>query len=456
MLSSTRTTLDRRRNPSARRALIWLLGLLIVCSAGAAGAVPQLLLSKPAKATTEVAGNPAADRAARDQVATSLRATDGLEAVIPSVSNGIVTLDGLVRSEQQRKAAAAIAARVPGVVKVDNQIQLHTNLSTRLRAAFDLMVAKLIQLLVATPLLLVAIVIVLLASWIGGFFATRLHWLRIKSTNPYMDGLLRRVVRGVATLIGVLIALDLLGATSLVGAVLGSAGVVGLVVGFAFRDIAENYVSGVLLSLRRPFSPGDHVMIDTREGKIVSLSSRATVLMTMDGNELRIPNAMVFKSTVLNYSQNPKRRFEFTMTIDASESIGKSQELGLTQIAEVPGVLEDPAPSSVVQDFTPAGSVLRFFGWVDQRKTDLGKSRGEAIRAVKAAYANAGIDLPQTTYNIVSRRASGEEAAPPKETESARSANADTSINRDIDTQLAAAQRAVADENLLKPGETKP
>lgn len=233
MLSSTRTTLDRRRNPSARRALIWLLGLLIVCSAGAAGAVPQLLLSKPAKATTEVAGNPAADRAARDQVATSLRATDGLEAVIPSVSNGIVTLDGLVRSEQQRKAAAAIAARVPGVVKVDNQIQLHTNLSTRLRAAFDLMVAKLIQLLVATPLLLVAIVIVLLASWIGGFFATRLHWLRIKSTNPYMDGLLRRVVRGVATLIGVLIALDLLGATSLVGAVLGSAGVVGLVVGFA-------------------------------------------------------------------------------------------------------------------------------------------------------------------------------------------------------------------------------
>lgn len=446
-----------RHNASARRALIWLLGLLIACSAGAAGAVPQLLLSKPAKASTEVASDPVADRAVRDQVATSLRATDGLEAVIPSVRNGIVTLDGLVRNEQERKAAVAIAARVHGIVKVENKIELHTSLSTRLHAGFDLMVAKLIRVLVALPMLLVAIVIVLLASWIGGFFATRLHWLRIKSNNPYMDGLLRRVVRGVAILIGMLIALDLLGATSLVGAVLGSAGVVGLVVGFAFRDIAENYVSGVLLSLRRPFSPGDHVMIDTREGKIVSLSSRATVLITMDGNELRIPNAMVFKSTVLNYSQNPKRRFEFTMTIDVSESIGKSQELGLEQVAKVPGVLDDPAPSSVVQDFTPAGIVLRFFGWVDQRTTDLGKSRGEAIRAVKAAYASAEIDPPQTTYNIISRRASGEEAVPPpKESESTGTANADTSVNRDIDTQLAAAQRAGAEENLLKPGETKP
>jgi len=457
MHRSFQTALIGARKPF-RQPLAWLLFLVLACSAGAAWSLPAVLLSKPAKdaAAATAATDPAADRTARDQLATRLREAGGLEAVIPSVTNGVVTLDGIVRGEQQRKAAAAIAASVPGIVKVDNRIELHTSLSTRLRAAFDLMVAKLIHLLVATPLLLVAVAIVLLASWIGGFFANRLHWLRIKSSNPYMDDLLRRVVQGIAVLIGILIALDLLGAASLVGAVLGSAGVVGLVVGFAFRDIAENYVSGVLLSLRRPFSPGDHVMIDTREGKVVSLSSRATVLMTMDGNELLIPNAMVFKSVMLNYSQNPKRRFEFTMTIDVSESIGKSQELGLAEIAKVPGVLDDPAPSSVVQDFTPAGIVLRFFGWVDQRASDLGKSRGEAIRAVKAAYANAGIDPPQTTYNIISRRASGEEPAPPKENESAHTANADTSVNRDIDPQLAAAQRAGADEDLLKPGEGKP
>lgn len=447
-------TAPDRRNP-VPRPLIWLLGLLIACGAGAAWSLPTALLSKPAKTPAAAVGDPLADRAARDRLTTDLRSVDGLQAVVPSVGNGVATLEGIVRSEPQRKAAAAIAARIPGVTKVDNRIELHTSLWSRLRAAFDLIVAKLIVLLAATPLLLVAIVIVVLASWVGGFFAKRLQWLRIKSSNPYMDDLLRRIVKGIAIMIGVLVALDLLGATSLVGAVLGSAGVVGLVVGFAFRDIAENYVSGVLLSLRRPFSPGDHVMIDTREGKVVSLSSRATVLMTLDGNELLIPNAMVFKSVMLNYSHNPKRRFEFTVTIDVSESIGKSAELALAQIVKVPGVLDDPAPSSVVKEFAPSGIVLQFFGWVDQREADLGKSRGEAIRLVKAAFAKAGIDPPQTTYNIVSRRASGEEPAPAKEHESTRGAQADTSVNRDIDMQLAAAQRA-DDKNLLDSGETKP
>ena len=80
------------------------------------------------------------------------------------------------------------------------------------------------------------------------------------------------------TLIGILIALDLLGASSLVGAVLGSAGVIGLVLGFAFKDIAENYIAGILLSLRRPFAPGDHVVVDrVHEGKVVALTSRTTL-----------------------------------------------------------------------------------------------------------------------------------------------------------------------------------
>ncbi|TWI04521.1 small-conductance mechanosensitive channel [Luteimonas cucumeris] len=446
------------RPPRLRQSLIWLLCLLIACGSASAWAVPALLLAKQAKpaASASVETDPAADGEARDRIAARLREVDGLQAVIPSVSNGAATLDGLVRSEQMRKAAATIAAGTPGITKVDNRIEVHTPVSTRLRAAWDLILAKMIRLLAALPLLVVAIVIVLLASWIGGFLSRRLHWLRIKSRNPYMDGLLRRVVQTIALLIGVLIALDLLGATSLVGAVLGSAGVIGLVVGFAFRDIAENYVSGVLLSLRRPFAPGDHVMIDNREGKVVALSSRNTVLMTMDGNELRIPNAMVFKSIVLNYSQNPQRRFEFTITIDAAESIGRSQDLALLQIAKVPGVLEEPAPSSVVQDFAPTGIVLRFFGWVDQRETDLGKSRGEAIRLVKAAFADAGIAAPQTTYNIVSTRKSVDADEPRKHRESTRVSNADTSVNRDIDTQLAAAQRAGVDEDLLEAGGPKP
>ena len=176
----------------------------------------------------------------------------------------------------------------------------------------------------------------------------------------------------------VVLALDLLNATP--GSVRYSVRPEwSLVLGFAFKDIAENYVAGILLSLRQPFSPGDHVVIDGNEGKVVALLSRTTMLMTMDGNELRLPNALVFKAILLNYSRNPKRRFDFSITIDSGSSISESQVLAMEQVGGVEGVLQDPGPSWTVQEFGPTGIVLRFFGWVNQLDSDLGKVSSEAI-----------------------------------------------------------------------------
>src|SRR3546814_3857998 len=111
-----------------------------------------------------------------------------------------------------------------------------------------------------------------------------------------MDGLFLRSVRVFVCLIGLLLALNLLGLAALMGAVLGSAGVIGLALGFAFKDIAENYIAGVLLSVRKPFSPGELLAIENYQGKVVALTSRTTILMTLDGNQLQLPNALVFKS----------------------------------------------------------------------------------------------------------------------------------------------------------------
>ncbi|HVR80510.1 MAG TPA: mechanosensitive ion channel family protein [Luteimonas sp.] len=346
--------------------------------------------------------------------------------------------------------AIAAATAIPNPQR-DDTLTLDSDLHARFHTALVQVEIKLLQLVAAAPLLLVAVLIVLLATWLGGVLSRRTNWLRLRSRNPYMDGLVRRIVQTLMLLAGVLVALDLLGATSLVGAVLGSAGVVGLVLGFAFKDIAENYVSGILLSLRRPFSPGDHVMIDTREGKVVALDSRATTLMTLDGSQLRLPNAMVFKSVILNYSHNPKRRFEFAVTIDPAESIRQSQEIGLGEIAKVHGVLADPAPSSLVHEFTPAGIALRFFGWVDQHESDLGKARSEAIRLVKAAYARAGIDPPHTVYHIVTSRAASSRDDTPEPAHD-EATQVDTSVNHDIDAQLQAERRARDDDNLLESG----
>lgn len=327
------------------------------------------------------------------------------------------------------------------------------HLSDCLDAMFETAREAGLSLLRKIPLLILATLVLLLAHWISRFGGNRLHLLKIRSENPYMSGLLRTVIRTAIMLIGVLIALDLLGMTSVVGAVLGSAGVVGLVLGFAFREIAENYIAGILLSVRRPFEPGDHVVIENREGKVMAVNSRATVLMTMDGGQLQLPNSLVFKSVVLNYSRNPKRRFDFSMLIDGSQSIRRSQTLAMDAIAQIEGVLDDPAPAWIVVEYGAAGIQLRFFGWVNQHETDMGKVRSEAIRRVKAAFAEAEIEAPRTTYHVVTTRGAHEEEAAD---EPLNHGIVDTSVNRDIDVQIAESKQNTGGRNLLDPQNSAP
>ena len=421
--------------------LVALLLMAAVCGTPAFAAAQ----SGPRLAMPVASGEAATSR----QLDHRLRSVDALHDVTASVSGKTARLDGKVVDAGDRQLAGQIAGQVSGVTRVDNRIQVSTKLGDRFEAAWNAVTDKLLRLLAATPLLLLAIAIVLLAAWLGRVVSNRMQWLRrFRSPNPYMDGLVRGIVSSLILLAGILVALDLLGATSLVGAVLGSAGVVGLVLGFAFKDIAENYIAGILLSLRRPFSPGDHVQIENREGKVVALTSRSTLLMTLDGNQLSLPNALVFKAVILNYSHNPRRRFDFNVTIDAAESIRQAQTLAISEIGKVEGVLDDPKPSWLVHEYTPAGIVLRFFGWVDQHDSDLGKVRSEAIRVVKAAYVRGAIEGPRSTSHVILQREPG--ASESNKTEPGHDrALSDTSVNRDIDQQLAAAQDASEDDNLL-------
>jgi len=369
-----------------------------------------------------------------------------LQQVTVGVNAGSVTLGGEVVEEADRERAANLAKQVDGVAEVVNKIGISAALQPRINAALDQVKTRVLRLVGAIPLLVVAIAIVWLAVLFGRALAHRpMAWLRRRHDNPYLEALVRRLVQTVAVILGLVLALNLLGATALVGAVLGSAGVIGLVIGFAFKDIAENYMAGILLSLRRPFAPDDHLLVDRYEGKVIALTSRATLLMTLDGNQLSLPNALVFKSVVLNYTANARRRFEFVLPIDPAQSIRDAREMGLAAIAQVDGVLADPAPSCVIDGYAAKGLDLRYYGWIDQRRNDLGRTRSEALRAVKTVFGAADVHGPEA---VVYRREdnTGPVAIPPIDEPCG-----DTSVNTDIDDQLAAAQRAHDDENLASP-----
>jgi small-conductance mechanosensitive channel len=423
--------------PAHARALQDDAGALAAASVAARSEAPAAPDAHEVQA--EVRAGERADARIATAVAARLLRQPSLQRVTVAVNGGVVTLGGEVVADADRKLAADVAGKVDGVAQVVNQVGIDADLHTRLGAAFDQVQGKLLRVVVALPLLLVAIAIVWFAAWFGRRVGRwPLRWLRGHGDNPYMDGLVRRVVQTAVVIVGLVLALNLLGATALVGAVLGSAGVVGLVVGFAFKDIAENYMAGVLLSLRRPFAPDDHLLIDRYEGKVIALTSRATLLMTLDGNQVSLPNSLVFKSVVTNYTANPKRRFDFALPVDTAESVGRARDLGLGAISRVDGVLADPAPSFAVDGYSAKGLDLRFFGWVDQRSNDVGKVRTEALREVRGAFAEAGVHGPETVrYRAPDAPVHKDPAG-------------DTSVNRDIDAQLAAAQRA-SDDDMLNP-----
>ncbi len=324
----------------------------------------------------------------------------GLQQVEVHVSSGVVTLQGSVASPSEAAQAEAIAARVAGVVTVQNALERDLDVRTNVAPAFARFQQEMRGLVQGLPLLGVALGVAALIGLIGHGLAgiSRLwDWL---TPNAFLAELAASSARVVFIVLGAVVGLEILGATALLGAVLGGAGVIGIALGFAVRDTVDNYVSSLMLSLRQPFRANDHVVIGGEEGRVIRLTSRATVLMTLDGNHLRIPNAMVFKAVILNYTRNPERRFEFDLGIGAEEDGLEAIGLGLGALNALPFVLADPEASAVIVDVGDSNIVLRFYGWVDQRKTDFLKGRSRSIHAVKAAFEAGGFSLPEPIYRL--------------------------------------------------------
>ncbi len=250
------------------------------------------------------------------------------------------------------------------------------------------------------PLLIAAALLVVLFAWIAGWVGRWRKPYERLSSNAFVRDLVRNVARLAVFTIGLLLALELLDVTALVGAVLGAAGVMGIAVGFAFRDVGENFLASVLLSVRQPFGPSDHVVIGGHEGKILRLTTRSTWLMTLDGNHLRLPNATVFKAPILNYSRSPLRRFDFAVGVGVEEDLARAQELGVETLDALPGVLAEPEAFARVEELAASSVVVRFYAWVDQRQHEFGAVRSRALIAVKSALEEVGMDLPEPIYRV--------------------------------------------------------
>jgi small conductance mechanosensitive channel len=171
-------------------------------------------------------------------------------------------------------------------------------------------------------------------------------------------------------------------------------GVVGFTVGFALKDISENFVAGLLLLLQRPFELGDVVHIDDFRGRVTDVNLRATEIETLDGHNVILPNGMVYTSPITNYTRTSLARIGLDVGVAYASDLDAVRETALSAIRGVPGVLADPEPYVVFHTFADSAINFTLFYWIDNRETAQFQASDLALPAVKRAFEDAGIEIP--------------------------------------------------------------
>ena len=186
--------------------------------------------------------------------------------------------------------------------------------------------------------------------------------------------------------------------TSLISAL----GVGGIAIGFAFKDIFQNFLAGVLLLLTEPFQIGDQIKYKDFEGTVEDIQTRATTIKTYDGRRVIIPNAELFTNAVTVNTAYDKRRLQYDVGIGYGDDIAQARQLILEALREVEGVLADPGPEALVMDLAESSVNIRARWWINPpRQADVLDAQDKVLEAIKNKLSAHGIDLPYPTRQIL-------------------------------------------------------
>lgn len=241
--------------------------------------------------------------------------------------------------------------------------------------------------------LLVVLVFVLIAKIVrrimGRVLATVVH-------NPQVARLLQTVVYVSIVTIGVFVALSVLNLDDAVTSLLAGVGILGLALGFAFQDIAANFVSGILLAIRRPFQEGDLIDSGGITGTVQEVNLRSTIIRQFDGQIVYVPNKDVFGGAIRNLYGSGDRRVDILCGVSYNDDLDKAKRVALAAMKQVPNRDESQEPAFFYTGF--GGSSIDFVvNFWTKNSGDHGaflQAQSDAIIALKKAFDEAGVDIP--------------------------------------------------------------
>lgn len=246
--------------------------------------------------------------------------------------------------------------------------------------------------------LAIFVVLIFIASPVASFVLKPFHFM---TASPLLRSVMRRTVSIFIILLGAYIFLKMAGLTEFAVAIVSGTGLIGLILGFAFRDIAENFISSLLLTVQRPFRIGDVVEITGYTGVVQKVTARATTLVDFDGNHIQLPNATVYKGIIKNLTANPNMRGHFVIGVGYDNAIADVRQLAIELLQDHPHVLTTPEPMVLIDNLGSSTINLKVYFWINVEASSVLKMASSLMRLLTEAYLNAGVSMPDDAREVV-------------------------------------------------------
>ncbi|MEO7854196.1 MAG: mechanosensitive ion channel family protein [Rubrivivax sp.] len=247
------------------------------------------------------------------------------------------------------------------------------------------------------PNVLVGLVVLAIFYGLGVLAARLIRKTAQHRSRDNLGEVLGGFIKWVLIVLGLLFAATIVLPTLKPGDLIAGLGVSSVAIGFAFKDILQNWLAGLLLLLRQPFQVDDQIEVDGHEGTVVRIETRATIIKTYDGQRIIIPNSNIYTSALKVKTAHEQRRSQYDVGIGYGDGIAHAREVIVAAIASVPEAQKQPPPEALVWDLSASWVTIRARWWTDSRRSDVVRVRAQVLEAIKNGLDEAGIDMPYDT-----------------------------------------------------------
>lgn len=254
------------------------------------------------------------------------------------------------------------------------------------------------RLIAHSPTIILSIIIFISSFYIAGKLSEIvLRKTTRRSDDPLLAKFLGGVAKWLTMVTGIILALYFLGLGGIAGGMVAGAGISAIIVGFAFKDIAENFLAGIILAFSRPYRIGDTIESGNFLGNVLSLDIRNTQIKTLDGKDVFIPNSIILKNPLTNYTKDGYLRMSFFIGIDYNENLGDVFGIIYGEMEKVEGVLRDGRKTEIyVEELATSTVNISVYFWIntfDKRRSAL-EIKSNAIDMVKTRLIENGVVMP--------------------------------------------------------------